>query len=209
KAVSALAHYTDWIIGHVHAGALGWNGFMAAGMIYWLLPRLWNKPLHSVALANLHFWLGTAGILLYVAAMWTSGITQGLMLNATTDHGTVLAYPNFLDTLNSIRPMMLMRVIGGGLYLSGFIILAWNFWRTVRGAVPVNGSIEVFADEADAPAVSPVGSSHGGGRPAPALGLLATFFNPPVLFTVMGAGFACVWMFGSDALSIAGLAGTI
>ena len=69
KSVNALGHYTDWIIGHVHAGALGWNGFMAAGMIYWLLPRLWNKPLYSVALANLHFWLGTVGILLYVAAM--------------------------------------------------------------------------------------------------------------------------------------------
>src|SRR6185295_17249225 len=147
KAVSALAHYTDWIIGHVHAGALGWNGFMAAGMIYWLLPRLWNKPLHSVSLANLHFWLGTVGILLYVAAMWTSGITQGVMLNATTENGTVLAYPNFLDTLTTIRPMMLMRVIGGGLYLTGFLLLAYNLFRTVRGASPVNGTIEVF-DEA-------------------------------------------------------------
>src|SRR5690606_4132635 len=88
KSVSGLGNYTDWIIVHVDGGALGWNGFMAAGMFYWLLPRLWNKPLHSVSLANLHFWLGTVGILLYVAAMWTSGITQGLMLNATTDNGT-------------------------------------------------------------------------------------------------------------------------
>jgi cytochrome c oxidase cbb3-type subunit I/II len=197
KAVNALGHYTDWIIGHVHAGALGWNGFMAAGMIYWLLPRLWNKPLYSVGLANLHFWLGTVGILLYVAAMWVSGITQGLMLNATTDNGTVLAYPNFLDTLNAIRPLMLMRVIGGGLYLVGFLILGYNMWKTVRGAAPVNGTIEVFADDEEhAPAASP-------------MGILATLFNPPVLFSVLACGFACVWMFGNDAISIAGLAGTI
>ena len=80
---------------------------MAAGMIYWLLPRLWNKPLHSVSLANLHFWLGTVGILLYTAAMWTSGITQGVMLNATTEGGTVLAYANFVETVSTIRPMMI------------------------------------------------------------------------------------------------------
>ena len=197
KSVNALAHYTDWIIGHVHAGALGWNGFMAAGMIYWLLPRLWNKPLYSVPLANLHFWLGTVGILLYVAAMWTSGITQGLMLNATTDGGTVLAYPNFLDTLNTIRPLMLMRVIGGGLYLAGFLVLAYNMWRTLQGAQPVNGTVEVFADEAS---------------PAPAesrLGLLATFLNPPVMFSILGTGFVCAWMFGNHVLSIAGLVGAM
>ena len=196
KSVNALGHYTDWIIGHVHAGALGWNGFMAAGMTYWLLPRLWNKPLHSVGLANLHFWLGTVGILLYVAAMWTSGIMQGLMLNATTEGGTVLAYPNFLDTLNAIRPMMLMRVVGGGLYLAGFFLLAYNLWQTVRGAEPVNGTIEVFADDETA-------------APDKAVGVLGTFFNPPVLFTVTGVGFACAWMFGGDGVSIAGLVGTM
>jgi len=112
RSVNALAHYSDWIIGHVHAGALGWNGFMAAGMIYWLVPRLWNRPLHSTSLANVHFWLGLVGILLYVAAMWVSGITQGLMLNATAEGGTVLAYPNFLDTLNAIRPLMALRIVG-------------------------------------------------------------------------------------------------
>jgi len=124
KAVSALGHYTDWIIGHVHAGALGWNGFMAAGMIYWLLPRLWSKPLYSTSLANIHFWTGLLGILLYVAAMWSSGITQGLMLNATAEEGTLLSNPNFLDTLHAIQPLMLMRVIGGGLYLIGWLRLA-------------------------------------------------------------------------------------
>ncbi|HRE80473.1 MAG TPA: cbb3-type cytochrome c oxidase subunit II, partial [Opitutaceae bacterium] len=146
---------------------------------------------------NLHFWLGTIGILLYVAAMWTSGIMQGLMLNATTDNGTVLTYPNFLDTLNAIRPMMLMRVIGGGLYLVGFFFLAWNVWKTVRGAQPVNGSIEVFTEE------RVTASEH----PSEKLGVLGTFFNPPVLFSFFGFVFACAWLFGGDALSIAGLVG--
>lgn len=196
KSVNALGHYTDWIIGHVHAGALGWNGFMAAGMIYWLLPRLWNKPLYSVSLANVHFWIGTVGILLYVAAMWTSGIMQGLMLNATTDGGMALAYPNFLDTLNSIRPMMLMRVIGGGLYLTGFLLMAWNVWKTVRGAEPVNGTIEVFDDIKD-----PLHAAE------PRLGVFGTFVNPPVLFAFLATGFACAWMFGGSVLSIAGLVG--
>jgi len=194
KSVNALGHYTDWIIGHVHAGALGWNGFMAAGMIYWLLPRLWNKPLHSVSLANLHFWIGTVGILLYVAAMWTSGITQGLMLNATTEGGTILAYPNFLDTLNTIRPLMLMRVIGGGLYLTGWLILAYNFVRTLQGAQAVNGTIEVV-EEAPAP------DSH--------LSVAGTFFNAPTIFCVLAVVFGMMWMVGSDMVSTAGLAGTV
>jgi cytochrome c oxidase cbb3-type subunit I/II len=196
KSVNALGHYTDWIIGHVHAGTLGWNGFMAAGMIYWLVPRLWNKPLHSVALANLHFWIGTVGILLYVAAMWTSGITQGYMLGATAEKGTVLAYPNFIDTLLTIKPMLLMRVIGGALYLTGFILLAYNVRRTVAGAQPVNGTVEVFADEEPAHA-------------AEKLGVLGTVLSPPVLFSVLGVGFACVWMFGADVLSVLGLVGLI
>ena len=195
RSVNALAHYTDWIIAHVHGGTLGWNGFMAAGMIYWLLPRLWSKPLYSTALANLHFWIGLVGILLYVSAMWTSGITQGVMLNATTDNGTVLAYPNFLDTLNAIRPMMLMRVIGGALYLTGWFLLAYNVIRTVRGARPVNGSIEIFVE----PAASRT----------PELSLLGSIFNPPVLFSVLAFAFACAWMFGGDFMKIAGIVGAL
>ena len=194
KAVNALAHYTDWIIGHVHAGALGWNGFMAAGMTYWLLPRLWNKPLYSTRLANFHFYLGTFGILMYVGAMWTSGITQGLMLNATTENGTILAYPNFLETLNAIRPMMLMRVIGGGLYLTGWLLMAYNVWQTIRQAQPVNGTIEVFADE----------PAHAAGEN---ISLVGTFLNPPVVFSLFGTAFACAWMFGGDFVSISGLVG--
>ena len=194
KAVSALGHYTDWIIGHVHAGALGWNGFMAAGMIYWLLPRLWNKPLYSQSLANLHFWTGLVGILLYVAAMWTSGITQGLMLNATTEGGTVLTYPNFLDTLNAIRPLMLMRVIGGGLYLTGWFVLAYNLYRTIRGAQPVNGTIEVYIEKPE---------------PANHMGLGRTFGNAPVLLSVFLTGFATLWMIGDGVVSALGLAGSL
>ncbi len=197
KSVNALAHYTDWIIGHVHAGALGWNGFMAAGMIYWLLPRLWDKPLHSVALANLHFWIGLVGILLYVAAMWTSGITQGVMLNATAEGGTVLAYPNFVETLNTIRPMMLMRVCGGGLYLVGWFLLVWNLWRTLRGARAVNGTMEVFVEEKTAVTTKDK-----------TLGLLDAVLNPPVVFSALGTVFACAWMFSDGMLRIAGLFGT-
>ncbi|HRJ48058.1 MAG TPA: cytochrome-c oxidase, cbb3-type subunit I [Opitutaceae bacterium] len=194
KSVNGLAHYTDWIIGHVHAGALGWNGFMAAGMIYWLLPKLWNRPLYSQSLANLHFWTGLVGILLYVAAMWVSGITQGLMLNATAEDGTVLAYPNFLDTLNAIRPMMLMRVIGGGLYLAGWLVLAYNLWRTIRGAQAVNGTIEVHAE-------NPATTTR--------LGFGGTFLNAPVLLSVFLTGFATLWMLGDNLVSVAGLVGAL
>ena len=193
KSVNALAHYTDWIIGHVHAGALGWNGFMAAGMIYWLVPRLWNRPLHSTSLANIHFWLGLVGILLYVSAMWVSGITQGLMLNATAEGGTVLAYPNFLDTLNSIRPLMALRIVGGTFYLAGFLILGYNVLRTIKGAQTVDGTAEVFVDD----------------TPSPSVGVFGTFLNPPVVFSLLGTLFACVWMFGGDILQLLGLFGTI
>ena len=195
KSVNALAHYTDWIIGHVHAGALGWNGFMAAGMFYWLVPRLWNKPLHSPSLANVHFWLGLTGILLYVAAMWASGITQGLMLNATAEGGTILKYPNFLETLNAIRPLMLLRVAGGLLYLSGFVLLGYNIWRSIRGAQAVNGTMEVYAE-----------------TPAPAdsrLGLGGTLLGAPVAYTALAIVFSCVWMFTSGWLNIIGLVATL
>jgi cytochrome c oxidase cbb3-type subunit I/II len=194
KSVNALGHYTDWIVGHVHLGALGWNGFMAAGMFYWLVPRLWKTKLYSVSLANLHFWLGTLGILLYVAAMWASGISQGLMLNATAEGGTILKYPNFIETLNTIRPLMLLRVVGGGLYLTGFLIMGWNVWRSIRGAAAVNGTMEVFVEP-----------------PAPGdrLGVGGTFFNVPVVYTSLGLLGACIWMFTDGALHLVGLVATV
>jgi cytochrome c oxidase cbb3-type subunit I/II len=194
RSVNALAHYTDWIIAHVHAGALGWNGFMAAGMFYWLVPRLWNRPLHSQSLANLHFWIGLTGILLYVAAMWASGITQGLMLNATAEGGTILKYPNFLETVNAIRPLMLLRVAGGALYLGGMVLMAYNIWRSIAGAQAVNGTMEVYVEPREA------GEN---------LGVRGTLLNAPVVFTTLALLAVFIWMFTSGWLNILGLVATI
>jgi cytochrome c oxidase cbb3-type subunit I/II len=149
KSVNALSHYSDWTIGHVHSAALGWNGFLAAGMLYWLVPRLWERPLHSKAAAQMHFWLGMVGILLYVAAMWVSGITQGLMLSATKESGTALTNPNFLDAVNATRWLMHLRATGGALYLAGYLLMGWNLWRSIRGAKPLRnfGEFAVQHDE--------------------------------------------------------------
>lgn len=195
KAVNALSHYTDWTVGHVHSGTLGWNGFLAAGMFYWLAPRLWNTKLYSTSLANAHFWLGMVGILLYVASMWVAGITQGLMLSATTEGGTVLQYPNFLDTLQAIRPVMLFRAIGGGLYLLGFLLMVFNIWKTARGGNAVNGSIEIAADEVD----------HGaddGKR-------FFAFLNAPVIYSMLIVTFLLVTIFGDGSVFIFGMLMTI
>ncbi len=131
KSVNGLAHYTDWIVGHVHAGALGWNGFMAAGMFYFLLPRLYRTTLYSRAAADFHFYIGTVGILLYVISMWVSGITQGLMWRAVNEGGGLM-YPNFVETLLAIKPMYWMRLTGGSFYLIGFLIMIWNLVMTAR-----------------------------------------------------------------------------
>ncbi|HKP63325.1 MAG TPA: cytochrome-c oxidase, cbb3-type subunit I [Polyangiales bacterium] len=142
KSVSGLAHYTDWIVAHVHVGALGWNGFMAAGMFYWLVPRLYGAKLHSRAAANTHFYLATFGILLYAAAMWTSGVTQGLMWRAENENGGLM-YPSFVETVIAIRAMYWMRLFGGSLYLVGFGMMAWNLIRTARAGAPVDGQADV------------------------------------------------------------------
>jgi cytochrome c oxidase cbb3-type subunit I/II len=149
KSVNGLAHYTDWIIGHVHSGALGWNGFMAAGMFYWMVPRLFGTELHSKKLADTHFWIGTFGILLYVVAMWVSGITQGLMWRGTDAHGALL-YPNFVETLNAVKPMYWMRLIGGSLYLVGMILMAYNLARTALAGKAVDGEATVVVDATEA-----------------------------------------------------------
>lgn len=174
RAVNSLSHYSDWTIGHVHMGTLGWNGFMAAGMVYWLLPRLWDKPLHSKSLADLHFWIGMAGILLYVAAMWVSGVTQGLMLNATTADGLALAHPNFLETQMSVRNLMLLRAVGGALYLIGFLLLAYNMIRTIWGAKATTTEIMVEQRILE-------NSVEKGSR----LGWVETFRNDPVAHFLM------------------------
>jgi cytochrome c oxidase cbb3-type subunit I/II len=145
REVSALGHYTDWIIGHAHGGALGWNGFMAAGLFYFLVPRLYNTQLHSRAAANAHFYIGTIGILMYLVSMWVSGITQGLMWRAETADGGLL-YPNFIETINAIRPMYWFRMIGGLMYLVGMVVMAWNLVMTVRGKKAVEGEVDVVVE---------------------------------------------------------------
>jgi cytochrome c oxidase cbb3-type subunit I/II len=133
KSVSAVAHYTDWIIGHVHAGALGWNCFMTFAMVYWLVPRLWNTKLYSERLANAHFWLGLTGIILYYVSMITAGITQGLMWRAVDSTGH-LVYPDFVETVTKIVPLYWVRAGGGSLFLLGFILMLYNVYRTVKAA---------------------------------------------------------------------------
>src|SRR4051812_38206950 len=129
KSVNALSHYTDWNIAHVHAGALGWVGFMTFGMIYWLVPRLYQTKLHSKKLATTHFWVATIGIVLYVVAMWASGITQGLMWRAFDSTGR-LQYPDFLETVTRLVPMYWMRALGGAMYITGLGICAYNLYKT-------------------------------------------------------------------------------
>ena len=177
RSVNVLSHYTDWTIGHVHAGTLGWNGFMAAGMFYWMVPRLWNTKLYSTKLADFHFWIGMVGILLYIAAMWVSGITQGLMQNAVTPQG-VLAYPNFMDSVNAARFMLFMRAVGGGLYLLGFVLLAYNVIRSIAGRSPVVTTVQVEVDDA---------------APREALSLGRSLIGAPMIYATLIVVFAFFW----------------
>jgi cytochrome c oxidase cbb3-type subunit I/II len=131
RSVNALSHYTDWTIGHVHSGALGWNGFLAFGIIYWLVPRLWGRPMMYPRLVNLHFWMGTIGIVIYVVAMWVAGITQGLMWRAFDQDG-YLVYGNFMETVLRLIPMYYLRALGGAVYLAGVLLMVFNVWVTVR-----------------------------------------------------------------------------
>ncbi len=150
KSVSGLAHYTDWIVGHVHGGALGWNGFMAAGMFYYLVPRLYGTKLYSRAAADLHFWIGTVGILLYLTSMWTAGITQGLMWRAVNENGGLL-YPNFIETLLAIKPMYWTRLVGGVMYLAGFIMMMWNLVKTAAQGTLVDEEVTVSEEVEEKP----------------------------------------------------------
>ncbi len=131
KSVNAIMHYTDWIIAHVHVGALGWNGFLTFGILYWLVPRMWNTTLYSRRFANVHFWTATLGIVFYVVAMYTSGLTQSLLWKQFTESGT-LQYPNFLETVLRIYPLYIVRAIGGTLYLVGVIMMIYNLVKTAR-----------------------------------------------------------------------------
>jgi cytochrome c oxidase cbb3-type subunit I/II len=175
KSVSALGHYTDWIIGHVHGGALGWNGFMAAGMFYWLVPRLFGTKLHSTQLADLHFWIGMVGILLYVASMWIGGITSGLLWREMTDEGT-LRWLQWTEIIDKIQPMYFARSFGGFLFILGWVLMIWNLWKTATSGKAVDGEAEVR--------VLAVRSAEG---PSTA----GIVFGMPTILTVLGlvAGF--------------------
>jgi cytochrome c oxidase cbb3-type subunit I/II len=149
KSVNALSHYTDWTIAHVHAGALGWNGFMTFGMLYWLAPRLFQTKLWSKKLAEAHFWLGTLGILLYIVAIYAAGVTQGLMWRAFDETGR-LAYPDFVETVTRILPMYWVRALGGSLYVAGIVMAFVNLVMTWR-ARPAKYESEIQ----EAPALGP------------------------------------------------------
>jgi cytochrome c oxidase cbb3-type subunit I len=141
KAVNSLSHYTDWTIGHVHSGALGWVAMVSFGALYCLLPWLWRRRgLYSLRLVEWHFWTATIGILLYVTAMWVSGITQGLMWRAY-DHLGFLQY-SFIETVEAMRPYYVIRAIGGLMFIAGALIMAYNAWRTVRGDEPIDAVVE-------------------------------------------------------------------
>ncbi|MGD9981382.1 MAG: cytochrome-c oxidase, cbb3-type subunit I [Hyphomonadaceae bacterium] len=135
RAVNSLSHYTDWTIGHVHSGALGWVGFVSFGALYCLVPWLWKrKQLYSLALVDWHLWLASVGIVLYITSMWVAGVMQGLMWRAYNDFG-FLEY-SFVETVEAMHPYYIIRALGGGLYLLGALIMAYNLWRTVQAASP-------------------------------------------------------------------------
>jgi cytochrome c oxidase cbb3-type subunit I/II len=178
RAVNALSHYTDWGIGHVHSGALGWNGFMAAGMFYWLAPKLWRTKLWSQSWANMHFWVGLVGILLYVTAMWTAGIMQGLMLGEVAEGGTTLKY-EFVETLKAIQLPYILRSIGGTLYLIGFGMCAVNIFMTARAGKAVDETVQIPV---------PV-KEHDRMRFGEAL------VNDPVAYAMLGIAAVILWFF--------------
>jgi len=145
KSVNSLSHYTDWTIGHVHSGALGWNGMITFGAIYFLVPKLWGRErLYSLRMVDWHLWLATIGIVIYAAVMWVAGITQGLMWREYDSQGFLVN--SFIDTVNAIHPEYVMRVFGGLLYLTGALVMAFNVYMTIKGNVrdeaPMGGSVE-------------------------------------------------------------------
>ena len=146
KSINALSHYTDWTIAHVHIGALGWNGLLTFGILYWLIPRLYNTKLYSVRLANTHFWIATLGIIFYAVPLYWAGVTQGLMWKEFTAEG-YLQYPLFLETVLQIIPMYMVRSIGGSLYFTGVLFMFYNLFKTIR-----SGKL-VPAETAQAPAL--------------------------------------------------------
>jgi cytochrome c oxidase cbb3-type subunit 1 len=130
KTVNALSHYTDWTIGHVHSGALGWVAMMTIGSLYCLIPRLvGEKKMYSIKAIDIHFWISTIGVVLYITSMWIAGVMQGLMWRAFNDDGT-LTY-SFIESLVATQPYYVVRLLGGLLFLSGMFFMVWNTWKTL------------------------------------------------------------------------------
>ncbi len=140
KNVNAIAHFSDWIIAHVHVGALAWNGFLTFGMVYWLIPRMFKTKLYSVKLANVHFWTGTLGIIIYTIPMYVAGFVQASMWKQFNPDGT-LTYGNFLETVTEIIPMYWMRAIGGSLFIAGMFILIYNVYKTIKAGSEVQDEL--------------------------------------------------------------------
>jgi cytochrome c oxidase cbb3-type subunit 1 len=140
KTVNALSHYTDWTIGHVHSGALGWVAMISIGCIYALLPKVFNREsMYSIKLIDVHFWVSTIGVVLYIAAMWMAGVMQGLMWRAVNDDGT-LTY-TFIESLNATYPFYGVRLLGGTLFLVGMLVMVYNVWMTIRGSKPAEQTV--------------------------------------------------------------------
>jgi cytochrome c oxidase cbb3-type subunit 1 len=140
KTVNSLSHYTDWTIGHVHSGALGWVAMISIGSLYYMIPRLFGRTeMHSIKLITTHFWVATIGVVLYIAAMWIAGVMQGLMWRAVNPDGT-LTY-SFVESVKSTYPFYAIRLLGGTMFLSGMFIMAYNTWKTVAGAKAVDAPI--------------------------------------------------------------------
>ncbi|MCZ7651665.1 MAG: cytochrome-c oxidase, cbb3-type subunit I [Thermoanaerobaculia bacterium] len=136
KSVNAVSHFTDWTIGHVHAGALGWNAFLSFGILYWAVPRLWKTQLYSARLATVHFWISTIGLILYQVSMWVAGITQWAMWRAFEPDGR-LVYPDFIETVIRIVPLYWVRLLAAVLFFGGLFFMVWNLYKTIRSA-PAN-----------------------------------------------------------------------
>ncbi len=139
KTVNALSHYTDWTIGHVHSGALGWVGMVSMGALYFLIPRLFGREIYSKQLIEVHFWVATLGIVLYITSMWVSGIMQGLMWRAVNVDGT-LTY-SFVESVQAMHPYYIIRALGGLIYLSGMLIMTYNVFRTISAGKAVDAAI--------------------------------------------------------------------
>jgi cytochrome c oxidase cbb3-type subunit I/II len=140
KSVNAVSHFTDWTIGHVHAGALGWNAFLSFGILYWVVPRLWKTPLYSNKLATAHFWVSTVGLITYQVSMWVAGITQWGMWRAFEADGRLM-YPDFIETVIRIVPMYWVRLVAAVLFFSGLLLFVWNLFKTIRSA-PADYAVE-------------------------------------------------------------------